>query len=482
MIIDSLKACVVLPLLAAALQAAPMADKDNLADMAAEAASWAAGKGGQTVATLPARMIWWKDAKFGMFMHWGVYSKCGGQWKGETNHAEWLQFTAKIPLAEYTEYARTFNPDQFDADAWAKIAKAAGMKYLVITAKHHDGVAMYDSASSAHNVVKLAGLKFDPLKQIANACQKQGIRFCVYYSLGRDWQDPDVATGGIGKMKLGWRSNLLDYPEEEKKDFAKYFERKVKPQVRELLTGYGPIGVLWFDTPERISPAQSRELLELIHSLQPDCIVNQRVGNKLGDYGTPEQTIPGEVSTKPWETCMTMSGKWSYNQADHDWKNADTLLRNLIDIVSKGGNYLLNVSPTGEGVIPAPAVERLAAIGDWLRVNGAAIYGCGPTPFGVELGAFSQTEQDKNGKPKFVPTKAWRATTKPGKIYLHLLQWPTGKLGIPAVKGKISRAYLLADPDRKGIEIAQTETGVILTLSGQAPDAVVSVLCLELTK
>jgi len=477
-----MKAVLLLPLLMVALHAATMTDKDNPADLAADAASWAAAKDGQTTAPLPERMIWWKNAKFGMFMHWGVYSKCGGEWKGAANHAEWLQFTAKIPLAEYTDYARTFNPDKFNADAWVKIAKDAGMKYLVITSKHHDGVAMYDSASSAHNVVKLAGLKFDPLKQLAEACQKQGIRFCVYYSLGRDWQDPDVATGGIGKMKSGWRSNLIDYPDEAKKDFAKYFERKVKPQVRELLTNYGPIGVMWFDTPERISPAQSQELLELIHSLQPDCIVNQRIGNKLGDYGTPEQSIPAEVSTKPWETCMTMSGKWSYNKADHAWKSSDTLLRNLIDIVSKGGNYLLNVGPTGEGVIPAPAGERLETIGSWLRVNGAAIYGCGPTPFGAELGTFSKTEKNKQGKPKFLPTAEWRATSKPGKVYIHLFQWPSVKLNIPAVKGKIAKAYLLADPVRKGIKVTQTDTGVSITLPGNAPDEVVSVLCFDLAR
>jgi len=450
----------------------PMADKDNAADMAADAASWAAARSIPAAAPLPARMTWWQEAKFGLFVHWGVYSKSGGEWKGATHYSEWLQFSAKIPLAEYTDYARTFNPGQFNAGEWVQIAKDAGMKYLVITTKHHDGVAMYDSASSAHNIMKLAGVPRDPLKQLAEACQKQGIRFCVYYSLGRDWQDPDVATGGIGN--IGWRSNLLDFPEEEKKDFAKYFERKVKPQMRELLSNYGPVGVMWFDTPERISPEQSRELLELIHSLQPDCIVNQRIGNDLGDYSTPEQTIPSEVSTKPWESCMTMSGRWSYNKADQAWKSADTLLRNLIEIASKGGNYLLNVGPTGEGVIPAPAVERLAAIGSWFRVNGTAIYGCGPTPFAAEL--------DQSGNSIPATSVAWRATTRPGHIYLHLFKWPAGKLEIPAVEGKITKAYLLADPNREGVEVSQTTAGISVALPGHAPDTIASVLCLELEK
>ena len=442
----------------------------------------AAGTAAEAAAPREPRLAWWQDAKFGLFIHWGAYAKAGGEWNGATNHAEWLQFSAKIPLAEYTDYARTFQPDKFDADEWVRIAKDAGMKYLVITAKHHDGIAMYDSASSAHNIVKLAGLKVDPLKELADACAKQGIRFCVYYSLGRDWQDPDVATGGIGSMKLGWRSNLIDYPDEEKKDFAKYFERKVKPQVRELLTNSGPIGVMWFDTPERISAAQSRELLELIHSLQPACIVNQRIGNKLGDYGTPEQTIPNEASTKPWETCMTLNGKWGYNKADQNWKSTELLLRNLIDIASKGGNYLLNVGPTGEGVIPAPSVERLSAMGDWLRVNGEAVYGCGITPFGPELGEFSATEKDKKGEPIFLAKSAWRATTRPGKIYLHLFAWPSGKLEIPAIQARIARVYLLADPDRQGLSFAQSASGVAITLPGAAPDPIASVLCVELVQ
>jgi len=269
-----------------------------------------------------ARMAWWKQAKFGMFIHWGAYSTAGGEWKGETNHHEWLQFTAKIPLAEYTEFAKTFNPKDFDPDQWVTIAKNAGMKYMVITSKHHDGITMYDSKSSDHNIVDLAGLKKEPIRQLAEACRKQGLRFGVYYSLGRDWEDPDVPTGKYKNMS-GWRSNLIDYPDEKGKVFNRYFERKVKPQVRELLTDFGPIDVLWFDTPEKISKPESKELLELARSLQPKCIVNGRVGNGFGDYGTPEQTIPPKVDvSKYWETCMTLNGHWAYNKADEKWKSA----------------------------------------------------------------------------------------------------------------------------------------------------------------
>ena len=436
----------------------------------------------ETPAQTAARMNWWHEARFGMFIHWGVYSQAGGDWKGTTNHAEWLQFTAKIPLAEYTQFARSFNPVKFDADAWVKLAKDAGMKYLVITAKHHDGFAMYDSPSSAHNVVKGTAFQRDPLRELAAACRKQGLRFCVYYSLGRDWADPDVPTGRPDSQTSppGWRSNTLDYPNEEGKDFAKYFERKVKPQVRELLTQYGPIGVMWFDTPERITKAQSAELRQLIRGLQPACIVNMRIGNGLGDYGTPEQEIPGAASTKPWETCMTLNRHWGYNQFDQNWKSAETLVRNLIDIASKGGNYLLNVGPTGEGLIPEPSVERLREVGQWMRVNGPAIYGCGPTPFGSEAGAFSPTEKDKKGKPLFVPTWEWRATTQPGKLYIHVFNWPTGPFQLPPVQGKIAKAYLLTDPQRAALKFAQTTGGVSLTLPDKAPDPIASIVCLEL--
>ncbi|MFO1492152.1 MAG: alpha-L-fucosidase [Kiritimatiellia bacterium] len=203
------------------------------------------------------------------------------------------------------------------------------------------------------------------------------------------------------------------------KDFSKYFERKVKPQVRELLTQYGPIGVMWFDTPELITKAQSQELLTMIRSIQPDCIVNVRIGNGLGDFGTPEQEIPSAVSAKPWETCMTMNGKWGWNKFDKNWKTPETLLRNLVDIVSKGGNYLLNVGPTGEGTFPPESIERLAIIGKWMKVNGEAVYGCGPTPFGAELGALHPTEKDAKGHPKFVPAWDWRCTTKPGAALHH---------------------------------------------------------------
>ena len=315
------------------------------------------------------RLAWWSEARFGMFIHWGLYSQDGCFYKGTNGGSEHMMQRLKIPLADYAKIADDFNPTNFNANEWVSIAKAAGMKYMVITSKHHDGFAMYDSQSSDYNIVKRTPWHRDPVKELAEACRQQGLKFGVYYSLGRDWEDPDVPT------KDGYRSNTWDYPNETNKVFAKYFERKVKPQITELLTHYGPIAVLWFDTPEKISPAESQELVELIHKLQPDCIINSRVGHGLGDYGVSEQKIPGAGDVKPWETCMTLNGHWGYFKGDEKWKPAPTVIHNLVDIISKGGNYLLNVGPTGQGVIPQGAVNDLQQVGAWMKVNGESIYG-----------------------------------------------------------------------------------------------------------
>jgi alpha-L-fucosidase len=428
------------------------------------------------------RMAWWRDAKFGMFVHWGVYSQAEGEWRGTTNHAEWLQLTAKIPLPEYARFAATFHPDLFDAESWAKAAKGAGMKYLVVTAKHHDGFAMFDSPSDPYNVVKAASFGRDPLKEISEACRKNGLKFCVYYSLGRDWHDPDVPTGSEGSMKSppGWRSNLLDFPDEKHKVFSRYFNRKVKPQITELLSNYGPIGILWFDTPEKISRKESAELLGMVRALQPDCIVNDRIGNRIGDYATSEQQVPVAGSTSPWEACMTLNGHWGFNKHDSNWKSTETLIRNLCDIASKGGNYLLNVGPDSHGVIPEESIKRLAEVGAWMKVNGVAIYGTTATPFGAEAGSFSPTEKDKKGQPVFKPDWSWRATQKPGHLYLIVFKWPTdGKFSIPFFPHSIIGATLLPDASVK-LTVMQNDKGVTISgLPAKAPDDIASVIDLK---
>ena len=324
----------------------------------------------------------WRAARYGLFIHWGLYSKAEGQWKGYwvategawkgKGFTEFLQLQARVPVREYEDFARGFRPAGFDADAWARAARAAGMRYLVFTTKHHEGFAMFRSASSGFNIVDHSGFAFDPVAELAAACRRHGLLFGVYYSLGRDWHDPDAPTDWPTK---GGRSNTWDYPDEDAKVFDRYFRRKVLPQVAELLTNYGPIPIFWFDTPEKITAGQSRELRELIRRLQPGCIVNDRVGNRLGDFETHEQTVPGATLAGPWESCATLGKNWGYHPRDLDWKTPEQIVRLLTDVVAKDGNLLFNIGPRGDGTFPPGAEARLKTVGDWLTVNGDAVYG-----------------------------------------------------------------------------------------------------------
>ena len=316
-----------------------------------------------------ARMKWWHDARFGMFIHWGVYSVPAGKYNGEEikGIGEWIMNTAKIPIPEYEKYAKSFNPQKFDAAEWVRIAKDAGMKYIVITSKHHDGFSMWGSKVSKYNIVDFAPYGKDPLKMLADECAKQGITLCFYHSI-MDWHQTDA--------------NEKNWPE--------YREKYLKPQLKELLTGYGKIGVLWFDGEwiKEWTEDQGKDLYNFVRNLQPEIIINNRVGKGrqgmqgmsrdtsfVGDFGTPEQEVLSTSSTLPWESCMTMNDTWGYKTDDNNWKSPEVLIKNLVDIVSKGGNFLLNVGPTSEGLIPGPSVDRLKEIGDWIRINGEAIYG-----------------------------------------------------------------------------------------------------------
>ncbi len=420
----------------------------------------------EPAAQIEARLAWWSDARFGMFIHWGLYAQWGAHYPapdgtmldGKTEH---MMRHLRMPLAQYAKIADVFNPVKFDADAWVRTAQTAGMKYMVITSKHHDGFALWNSASSDYNIVKRTPFKRDVIKELADACRRGGLKFGVYYSLGRDWEDPDVPTEK--KADGNRRSNDWDWPDESKKDFAKYFERKVKPQLRELLTNYGPIALMWFDTPEKITKAQSEELMHLIHSIQPDCIVNQRVGNRLGDYRVEEQNVPDTGHTDPWETCMTLNKHWGYYTGDENWKSTEEVVRRFVDIASKGGNFLLNVGPTGEGLIPAGSSHRLAEVGTWLKTNGAAIYGTTASPI---------------GKP------AWGRCTKKvtaagTTLYLHVFDWPKdGKLVVPGLKSPVRSAALLADG--KPLPASTHENVTTITLPATAPDPSSSTIVLQL--
>ncbi len=327
----------------------------------------------------------WRDARFGLFIHWGLYSFAEGQWKGSwvategpwkgKGFTEFLQLQARIPITEYEAFARDFRPTAFDADAWARDARAAGMRYLVFTTKHHEGFAMFRSPSQPFNIVDHAGFLRDPVAELAAACRRHGLLFGLYYSLGRDWHDPDAPTDW---PTPGGRSNTWDYPNEGAKVFDRYFRRKVLPQVRELLTQYGPVDLLWFDTPEGITPAQSAELRALIRELQPACVVNDRVGNAQGDYETHEQDVPTTALDHPWETCATLGKNWGFHPRDLDWKTPEQIVRLLADVTAKNGNLLFNVGPRADGTWPAGAAAHLKVVGDWLAGNGAAIHGARP--------------------------------------------------------------------------------------------------------
>ncbi len=346
------------------------------------------------IATNGNNMCWFRDAKFGLFIHWGLYSQAAGEWKGHpTKGGEHFMLYERIPLKEYATLAHDFNPVKFDATKWVKAAKQAGMKYLVYTTKHHDGFAMYNSACSDYNIVKCTPFAKDPLKELTEACKKEGIKLGLYYSLGRDWEDPDVPTNW--PVKAG-RSNTWDYPDEDSKQLPAYIERKVKPQLKELLTNYGEIAIMWFDTPELVTRQQSRELRDLIHSLQPNCIINSRIGNGLGDYSIVEQKLSDDINDKPWEACLTMGKNWGYSRYDTIYKKPDVLIRNLADIVSKGGNLLLNIGPDPTGLFPKQTEMPLQTLQAWLKTNGESIYGTLPwRVFGEELSDKVQKEAEQ---------------------------------------------------------------------------------------
>lgn len=420
---------------------------------------------GETPAQRDLRMQWWREARFGMFIHWGLYAVPAGEWKGQQmpEIGEWIMSKYRIPIAEYAKLAQRFNPVKFDADQWAEIAKQAGMRYLIITSKHHDGFAMFHSEADPYNITDATPFHRDPIAELAAACRKRGLKFGVYYSQALDWHEPDA--GGtepglhLNAGGMSWGNNW-DFPDHAQKRYERYLEKKVKPQLRELLTRYGQLGLIWFDTPFTITRQQSEDLYRLVRSLQPQCIMNSRLGNGLGDYRSAgDNQIPGKQLTDYWETPATINRTWGYKSFDHDWKSPERLVRNLIDIVSKGGNYLLNVGPTAEGEIPAPSVDRLAAMGRWLAANGEAIYGAEASPF---AGPF-----------------AWgRCTQKQGVLYFHVFQWPAdGRLTVP-VKSTPKRVFLLSAKDQSLSSVIR-DGNLEITLPATAPDPIATVVAVE---
>jgi alpha-L-fucosidase len=342
----------------------------------------------ETAAQRDARMAWWREARFGMFIHWGLYSIPAGTWKDKQipSIGEWIMNNASIPVADYKALAAQFNPTAFSARDIVALAKSAGMKYIVITSKHHDGFAMFDSKADPFNIVAATPFHRDPIRELAEECKKQGVKLGFYYSQDQDW----TAPGGAAYKTGNHDAPNHHWDKAQDGDFATYLHTKAIPQMKELLTNYGDFPVvIWFDTPtDDMTPALAGEIVALLNE-HPNLIWNNRLGGGYkGDTETPEQYIPAKgYPGRDWEACMTMNDTWGYKSYDTNFKSTETLLRNLIDIASKGGNYLLNIGPDSKGNVPPIEVQRLRQVGKWLDVNGDAIYGTQPTLFATRQAA-----------------------------------------------------------------------------------------------
>ncbi|MDW7691172.1 alpha-L-fucosidase [Flammeovirgaceae bacterium SG7u.111] len=415
---------------------------------------WGKQKANAQQITDEERMEWWTDARFGMFIHWGIYSVPAGFYKGEaqTNSAEWIMNKGKIPLREYEKFSDLFNPTQFDAKTFVGLAKEAGMKYMVITSKHHDGFSMFDSKSNPFNVVDATPFGRDVLKELAEECAKQDIKFGFYYSQAQDWSHP----GGLGN---NWDKKM------QRVSADVYVREKALPEVRQLLTEYGKIAIFWWDTPRKMTKEVIDSLYHITTDLQPAIITNDRLGDDYpGDHKTYERHLPKQKPEAPyWEICQPISGSWGYRSDDQKFKPVSTLLRNLADASSMGGNYLLNVSPTSLGTLAPTAVNNLKEVGAWMNKNSEAIY---------------ETEASPCGKPDwgYVTMKTVGGKTN---LYLHVFDWPAdGNLLVP-IKNKAQKAYLLANKN-KAFKTKAGKDGLVVSLTGTASDPINSVVVLQL--
>ncbi|HOK08279.1 MAG TPA: alpha-L-fucosidase [Candidatus Hydrogenedens sp.] len=412
------------------------------------------------------RMKWWREARFGLFIHWGLYAIPAGKWGDKTHYGEWIRHEAQIPLPEYEKLLTQFNPVKFNAKEWVKMAKNAGMKYIVITSKHHDGFCLFDSKVTDWDVMSTP-FKRDILKELSDACKEEGIKMCFYYSI-MDWHHPDYLP------RREWEKEQR--PEGDA-NYDRYVEY-MKAQLKELVNNYGPLGILWFDGEWENTWTFERgvDMYNYVRSLQPDIIINNRVdgsrsgmaglseGKSVGDYGTPEQEVPAKgLPGVDWETCMTMNKHWGYNEYDKFFKTTKTLVQLLVDIVSKGGNFLLNVGPMANGEFPPESVERLKEIGEWMKVNSESIYGTVASPF------------DKPSWGRYTQKKAENGNTI---LYAHVFQYePKSKIKIPTDK-KPLKVWLLKNPSET-VKTTNKKGNLIVHLPQIEPDPNDTVIGLE---
>lgn len=375
------------------------------------------------------KLKWFRDAKYGLFIHWGLYAIPGGDWNGvhAPHGTEWIMRNLQIPLADYKKLADRFDPVDFDPYFYVRRAKKWGMKYLVVTAKHHDGFALFDTKVSDYSVMHTPYGK-DIVRQLADACREEGLIFCVYYSQMQDWEHPD----GDG--------NTWDFPK-EKKDFRRYFYGKTLPQVRELLTNYGPIGLIWFDTPYDMPKELCEELADTVRSCQPDCLINGRIGYGLGDYRqAADNLIPLFSRPDAWETPMTLNATWGYSHSDHNFKSPATVIEKLVQVAGKGGNLLLNVGPDEFGKIPEESDRILCDVGEWLRVHGESVYGTSSVP----------------NFPYMLPWGALTYNKESKTLYFHVKKYPRFpfRILLTGLETKVLGATLLSSGEE--LRIAQS--------------------------
>jgi alpha-L-fucosidase len=417
-----------------------------------------------------ARMGWWREARFGLFIHWGVYSDLAGVWDGQPvdGYAEHIQRKARIPMEVYRrEVAAKFNPTKFDADAWAQLANEAGMGYLVITSKHHDGFAMYDSDVSPYNVVKASAWKRDPMRELKRATDRAGIKLGFYYSQAWDWGEPDGAgndwdyrqPGGdlfLHGGRIWWESTPQMVA-----TTVKYVDRKAIPQIRELIAKYDP-ALIWFDTANRLPPSENLRILRATREAGPDVVISSRCVPELADY-TSTADRPAELPPceGDWEAVPTTNESYGYHVADRSHKPVSHFIEILAKTAARGGNVLLNIGPKGDGTIDEADVAILRGIGKWMKVNGESIHGTTRTP---------------------LPVQAWGESTRKGNaLYLHVFDWPTdGKLIVGGLKSNVRRAYLLSDPARTSLKVQRRgELDWAISVPMAAPDATDSVVVIE---
>ena len=396
---------------------------------------------------------WFSEARYGLFIHWGLYAVLAGEYQGKrTDHiAEWIMHYMDIPAEEYRHLAESFGGEAFSAREIVRKAKEDwGMKYLVFTTKHHEGFAMWNSQCSDYNVVKASPYGKDILKEFQEACEEYGIRLGLYYSQAQDWDDPD-----------GYRYGA----DNSRKNFRRYLDEKCIPQLRELLTGYGEISLLWFDTPMEMTREESKELIDLVNTYQPHCVISGRIGNELGDYlTTGDNFIPVMPLKREWEVPATLNDTWGYNRHDQNWKKPEEILKLLLKIVGRGGNYLLNIGPDGRGRVPEESIQILDEVGCYVRENADGIYGTRKMdlyPYDLEWA---------------------QLTAKDYKLFVHVLK-PRMRIELLNMANGVKRAYLVKNGQElicRSRNICEGDPMVEVELTEELRQQAYYAVCIEL--